>query len=409
MIVATHAVKLGGRRVGTILQRGDVARFVFEEGYWDDPERHVLGLWFEDNPRSSPQAALRLPPWFSNLLPEGPLRNWIAHDRGVSVDRELQLLLQIGHDLPGSVEVITAESQVDSEKIGSPSDASPILKNSASPWKFSLAGVGLKFSMLRHGDRLSIPATDELGDWIVKFPDAVYANVPTNEFAAMSLAREVGIDVPSIELLHRDSLPRVPDVMWPGSETLAYAIARFDRAPGGKRVHIEDLAQVRNIYPLDKYSGSFETVGGLIYRGEDSTSLREFVRRLTFNLLIGNGDAHLKNWSLIYHDGRRAQISPAYDIVSTAGYYDDTSPDDLGLKFGGSKLPNRLSRDAFTRLQRLLGVGPADVLDVVDETLERFRDLWEGESRERFPEVAREWIDRNSEHVARLLTTRPLH
>jgi len=404
VITATHSVDLKSKRVGTLLQRGDVARFVFSSGYWNDPQRDVLGLWFEDNPRQSPQAALRLPPWFSNLLPEGPLRNWIAHDRGVSVDRELQLLLQIGQDLPGAVVVATAEDQPEVEEIGLPiafRDATSA--DQESPWKFSLAGVGLKFSMLRRGDRLSIPAANQLGDWIVKFPDAVYRDVPTNEFATMSLAKKVGIDCPEIELIHRDELPPVPDVMWPGREEFAYAIARFDRTQDGGRVHIEDLAQVRGLYPQQKYWGSFETVGGLLYRGQDHKSLREFVKRLVFNLLVGNGDAHLKNWSLIYRDGRRPEISPAYDIVSTAGYYDPSSPDDLGLKLGGSKRPSRVSRSDFARLQLLLRVQNEDVLEVLDETLDRFHVAWADAERDRFPDPARYWIDQNAPEITRRL------
>lgn len=403
MIVAAHAVQLNGRRVGTILQRGDVARFVFEHDYWDDPERQVLGLWFEDNPRRSPRAALRLPAWFSNLLPEGPLRNWIAHDRGVSVDRELQLLLQIGQDLPGAVEVVSLEGEVEMEELGAPSDESEAPDSGHSPWKFSLAGVGLKFSMLRQGDRLSIPAANQLGDWIVKFPDAVYADVPTNEFATMSLAREVGIQCPEIQILHRDELPPVPDVMWPGQESVAYAIARFDRKPTGGRVHIEDLAQVRGLYPQQKYSGSFETVAGLLYRGTDHESLREFVRRLTFNLLVGNGDGHLKNWSLIFADGRHAAVSPAYDLVSTGGYYAGGAPDDLGLKFGGSRLPRRVTRSDFARLQQILHVSSADVLDIVDSTVDSFLEAWAGASKERFPAPIRAWIDDNIKPMTKQL------
>lgn len=406
MITAAHSVSLSSRQVGTLLQRGDVARFVFDNDYWPDPGRGVLGLWFENNPRLSPQAALRLPPWFSNLLPEGPLRNWIAHDRGVNVDRELQLLLQIGRDLPGAVEITTLDEHSDVVELGIPAEDPSASIGAHSPWKFSLAGVGLKFSMLRTGDRLSIPAANQLGDWIVKFPDAVYADVPKNEYASMNLARAVGIDCPAIELVHRDELPVVPDVMWPGGEDVAYAISRFDRSSDGRRVHIEDMAQVRGFYSQQKYHGSFETVAGLFYRGKDHSSLREFVRRLVFNLLIGNGDAHLKNWSLIYRDGRRAEISPAYDIVSTGGFYDPASPDDLGLKLGGSRLPHRVTREDFKRMQSLLHVQAEDVLDVLDETLDRFEVAWAESDRSLFPKVARAWIEHHAPETIRRLRPR---
>ena len=405
MIEAVHAVLLKGNRIGSILQRGDVARFVFEPGYWDDPNRYVLGLWFEDDPRRSPKAALRLPPWFSNLLPEGALREWIARDQGVSADRELQLLLRIGRDLPGAVEVVASDSVFDPELLQEPrSSATPEVGRNAR-WKFSLAGVGLKFSLLKQNERLTIPASDQLGDWIVKLPDARYPDVPTNEFATMALARAVGIDVPEVALVHRDELPVLPARAWPSSEELAFAIARFDRIQDGQRIHIEDLAQVRGFYDNEKYTGSFETVGALIYRNRDLDSLREFVRRLTFNVLIGNGDAHLKNWSLIYLDGRVPTLSPAYDLVSTAPYARPDEPDDFGLSFGGTKVMDRINRTTFRQFQDKLSLGATDVLDVVDETVARFQMAWP-DARPTFPTFVNRWIEgRRSAVIARLASS----
>lgn len=402
MIEAVHAVLLQGVRIGSIHQRGDVARFVFDPGYWDDPNRNVLGLWFEDDPRRSPQAALRLPSWFSNLLPEGTLREWIARDQGVSADRELQLLLRIGRDLPGAVEVVASDAVFDPDLLEKvPSSTTPE-SGRDTRWKFSLAGVGLKFSLLKQNERLTIPASGELGDWIVKLPDVRYADVPTNEFATMMLARAVGVDVPDVALVHRDELPVLPARAWPSSEEFAFAIARFDRAPGGRRIHIEDMAQVRGFYDTAKYTGSFETVGALIYRNRDTDSLREFVRRLTLNVLIGNGDAHLKNWSLIYHDGRIPTLSPAYDLVSTAPYATPDMPDDLGLSFGGTKAMDRITRSSFQQFQDKLDVGAADVLEVVDETVARFQSAW-ADTGHIFPSFVRLWIEgRRSAVIARL-------
>jgi len=406
LIRAAHPVLLSGKRVGTLYQSGDVARFIFDESYWGDPSRGVLGLWFEDNPRTSPQAALRLPEWFSNLLPEGPLRQWIARDQGVNAERELQLLLRIGGDLPGAVEVLPAEDVASSDvELALEATETARTHAPASLWKFSLAGVGLKFSMLQRGDRLTLPSVGEHGNWIVKFPDAVHRAVPHNEFATMSLARKVGINVPAIELVQRDSLPPVPDLMWPGTEQDAYAIERFDRAATG-RIHIEDFAQVRGFYADQKYAGSFETVLGLAYRGHDLASLEEAVRRVTFNLLVGNGDAHLKNWSFIYRDGKRATLSPAYDLVSTAGYYSGNTPEDFGLKFGGTRRMAAMSKSAFATLASALGTDRTQISSVVDETVERFIAAWrDGTTAETFPIEARTWIESNHEDTARRLTT----
>ena len=101
-----HAVLLGTVRVGTLVQRGDHTRFVLDESYLADPDRPVLGLIFEQNPSAKHAAALRLPIWLSNLLPEGRLREWIAADRKVSPRREMELLAHVGQDLPGAVRIV---------------------------------------------------------------------------------------------------------------------------------------------------------------------------------------------------------------------------------------------------------------------------------------------------------------
>ncbi|MER8045607.1 type II toxin-antitoxin system HipA family toxin [Streptomyces sp. NPDC094032] len=380
-----YAVILHGQRIGTLCQKGDYTRFVMNNLYLEDPQRPVLGLRFEENLRAPYASALRLPKWFSNLLPEGPLREWIADARGVSLDREMELLAQVGHDLPGAVQVLRAEGPEDGWEWQDPSahgKRPPERAGSDSPWRFSLAGVALKFSMLAHGDRLTVPAVGELGDWLVKFPDYRHTDVPRNEFAMMSLARSVGIDVPDVRLLHRDQLEGLPTRMWPNSEEWAYAVRRFDRAEDGSRsrIHIEDFAQVRDKYPQDKYLSTFETVAALAYRGQDMSSLREAARRIAFSVAIGNGDAHLKNWSLIYRDGRTPTLSPVYDLVSTVPYSPDDKPEDLGLKFGGSKRFNGVTFAAFTRLERALdqkfGAFGAHLAATAEDTIRAVRERW---------------------------------
>src|SRR5215211_2947068 len=189
-----HAVWLLDQRIGTLHQRGDYTRFAFTPKYLADPERPVLGLIFEQDLKARHAAALRLPRWFSNLLPEGRLREWIATNRGVSSQREMELLAQVGHDLPGAVRVLDTEDgddEVDWDLLSQSEPADPV--SSDMRWRFSLAGVALKFSMLAKGDRLTMPATGVGGDWIVKLPDHFYADVPWNEYAMMSLAESVGI------------------------------------------------------------------------------------------------------------------------------------------------------------------------------------------------------------------------
>ena len=369
------AVILSGHVVAHLYQRGDYTWLEWQDGYWDDPNRPVLGLYFEDHPRKQVASALRVPPWFSNLLPEGKLREWVARDARVSPAREMMLIRRLGADLPGAVAVIPVPSPADPRW-----DPTQIVEYLPPPnvadarFRFSLAGLAPKFSMIQDGDRLTLPGRDQYGDWIVKLPDAVYPNVPENEFAIMTLASKCGIDVPRVELIHRDSLSQLPDTVWPAGQELAYAVARYDRSSNG-RVHAEDLCQVRGFYPEDKYRGSFETVAALAYRGRDIESYREFLRRLFFSYAIGNGDMHLKNVSLLYRDGRVPSLSPAYDLVCTVPYVTD-SVDDLGLKLNGSRRFERVSPTSFINLSEKMGVSESVTLSVIHEVSQNLMDSW---------------------------------
>lgn len=373
-----YGVWLYEQRVGSITLSGGVIRFQLNDSYIHDATRSVLGLLFEDDLVAIHRSKVRLPPWFSNLLPEGRLREWIAQEKGVSESQELDLLVKVGHDLPGAVRVAEAENDQTEFDANRREVATDIESDSDSKniWRFSLAGVALKFSMLRKGERFTAPGIGEGGDWIVKLPDHRYQNVPLNEFSMMELARKVGINVPEVRLVHRDQLIDLPANLWPVSEDMAYAIRRFDRTASRGLVHIEDFAQVRGFYPYKKYTGTFETLAALIYRQYDSESLIEFARRLAFNYVIGNGDAHLKNWSLLYADPRRPVLSPAYDLVATAIYSPLGRPEDLGLKFAKSKSFKSVTLGNFERLERKVNATGVGLCDVAYETIQKTLSFW---------------------------------
>ena len=212
-------VWIGDRRAGAIQRVGDRTRFSLDLDYRDDPDRPVLGLLFEDRPERIHSASVRVAPWFSNLLPEGMLRDWIAAERDVNRQREMELLAQVGHDLPGAVRVLPqGEVPIESVWTDEPDTYAiePTDDFDRPGIRFSLAGVAMKFSMLLRQDRLTIPAHGDGGDWIVKTPDSRFRDVPLNEFAMMSLAHAVGIEVPEIMLVPRERVDqRLPASMWP--------------------------------------------------------------------------------------------------------------------------------------------------------------------------------------------------
>jgi serine/threonine-protein kinase HipA len=108
------------------------------------------------------------------------------------------------------------------------------------------------------------------------------------------------------------------------------------------------------------------------------TGLLEFIRRLVFTILIGNGDMHLKNWSFIYADGLTPELSPAYDFVSTIPYIPD---DQLALNLAGEKNMNAISLEHFRKLTRKSEVPEHLVLNSVRETVEKILEKWNENKR----------------------------
>ena len=192
--------------------------------------------------------------------------------------------------------------------------------------RFSLAGVQMKFSMKEKDGRYQMSQSGALGDWIIKTPSSKHKNVPLNEFTAMTLALLAGVDIPEIKLVELNKLDYLPQINLP-NEQYAFAIKRFDRE-NNTRIHMEDFAQVMVKYPHEKYnSANYEQIGKILYEytGDGLANAQQFARRLLINILLANGDAHLKNWSLIYKDKITPELALAYDIVTTNIYIEGES------------------------------------------------------------------------------------
>ncbi len=375
-------VRLHGEPIGTLTRLGDDrVAFAFGRDYIADPGRHTLSLAFKDNLggllTDHPPTRPRLLPYFSNLLPEGALRDYLARRAGVKSQREFFLLWALGDDLPGAATVHPATGlplpPPDSEP-GGPSGDRP---RDDRPFRFSLAGVQLKFSAVAGtAGGLTIPARGVGGSWIVKLPSPTFDRLPENEQAMMSLARHVGIDVPETRLLPVRDIANLPEEIARLGAT-AFAIRRFDRTDDGSAVHGEDFAQVFGVYPEDKYGrASYRNIAEVIWTETGEPGITEFIRRLVFNALIGNADLHLKNWSLVYRDGRTAAIAPAYDYVSTIAYLPD---DTMALKCVRTKEFSQFSMDELRRLADRASLPRTIVLNTARETVARFHDAWGNE------------------------------
>jgi len=367
-------VHLRDIHVGTLTLLADERiEFVISEEYRQRHPRPVLGQFFEDDRTRRHVSRMRLPHFFSNLLPEGPLRELIAEREQVSRQREFFLIARLGEDLPGAIIVRPSGmlSLVEPGPIEEPRPAST--HQEQEPLRFSLAGVQLKFSMLRKNRGMTLPSAGRGGDWIVKLPDNRYNHVPENEFSMMTWARAAGITVPEVTLVKVADVEGLPEGITL-RENLAYAIRRFDRPEPGRRIHMEDMAQVLGLYSDEKYKKyNYETVANIILKVAGLDALHEFLRRIVFITAIGNGDAHHKNWSLLYPDGTHAELSPAYDLVSTIQYM---TGDSLALNLAKSKRFEDVSLDSFERLARKLELSTDDVLPVVRSAVSATLDTW---------------------------------
>lgn len=240
----------------------------------------------------------------------------------------------------------------------------------------------------------SIRATATTADLIVKSGGGQYPDLAANEFLCMSAARYAGLEVPEFWLSHDRQL---------------FVIKRFDIAPDGARLGFEDMAvlmgKTADAYGRYKYEGSYENVARALqlYCGvEAPQSLRRLFESVALSMMVRNGDAHLKNFGVLYlhpHASGPVRLAPAYDIVTTTVYrYEDTrsgaqlTDRTLALKLGGDK--------AYPPLETLIAFGraachvnnPAEVIeriaDGMSQALDKHADLL---SRALRNELREEW------------------
>jgi serine/threonine-protein kinase HipA len=356
----------------------------FTEDFKADPNRPTFSLITHPKfPRADKLMAepwvrnQRLPPTLSNLLPEGALRELIAQGLKVHTDNEFHIFSYLGGDLPGALVAEPVEPEDVPDSVPGTHGKTRVvnLQSTSFENRFSLAGVQMKFSMKEIDGRYNLSKGGVPGDWIVKTPSTIHKDVPVNEYTAMTLAALAGIDIPEIKLVELSHLENLPPINLP-DETLAFAIKRFDR-DNDSRIHMEDFAQVLVKYPHEKYnSASYEQVGRIIYEyaGDGLADVQQFARRLLVNILLANGDAHLKNWSLLYSDQITPRLSPAYDIVTTSVYIENEKQ--YALNMAKTKDWYGVSYQQFQYWANRSEIPWRAIKPHLDDTMEKARTLW---------------------------------
>lgn len=152
-------------------------------------------------------------------------------------------------------------------------------------------------------------ATLKLDDYIVKAWGPDYPQLALNEFFCMRAAKKAGIEVPEFYLSDDDAL---------------FIMRRFDIDPSGQPLGFEDLCVLQAKSRENKYTGSYEQIAKSIKiftsPAYKMRSLQQFFKMMVLNNRLQNGDAHLKNFGLLYEDSNSIRLAPVYDVVSTTFY-----------------------------------------------------------------------------------------
>lgn len=341
-----------------------------------------------------------LPPFFANLLPEEKLREAMEKHHAASVrpGNDFDLLAALGSNLPGAVRAL-------------PSDGIPIpgdgrVAEGKKKARFSLAGVQMKLSVMKNtgkGGGITLAVDDEQGEYIAKFPSLTHIGLSENEFAILALAEALGMEVPARELVDKTEFAGIPEEFNTMATGKVLLVRRFDRGVGGARVHMEDFAQVFDRYPSEKYTGgAYQNVAAVLTGGVSFDSAIEFVRRLALTAITGNGDMHLKNWSLLYPgDGRTPMLSPVYDMLSTVPYI---PKDGLALSLAGEKSFKALTTERWRNFANRSRLPEGAVMNAVAETAAAVRDKWPTlPERDVVPAPVLERIDAHIDEMAAVL------
>jgi serine/threonine-protein kinase HipA len=371
-----------GRLVGALdstPDRGVV--FSYDGAYLADPQARPLSLSLPLREKPFSQAASL--PFFAGLLPDGDARRKVADYLHVSETSTLKLLDALGGDCAGTVSIMPEERLEDAEgeelaqggeasyrELSLPELGRLVLESERRPLlapldgvRLSLAGAQDKIPLRYAEGRWFLPLGEAPSSHILKPSSLVFDDLVFNEFFCMRFAGALGFPVPRVDLV---------DV---GRKALL--IQRYDREVDGEgriaRVHQEDFCQALGIMPDRKYEADggpgFAAIATTLRRASSNPlrDIQAFVRISLFNLLVGNCDAHGKNFSLLYR-GREVGLAPFYDLVSTAAYPELS--DRFSMRFGGEYRFEKLGRENLERFAADLGVRSRFVADAMADLIE---------------------------------------
>ena len=359
-----------GKKIGTLTEKNSRLSFKYNEDA-DTPLSVNLPLQkeaFNDKLTRS---------FFNNLLPEEGIREAVARYKQVSSNNPFALLKEIGGECAGAVELYPQGAKREDEPSGltpiSEEKIAELLKNQAQipllvgeEIRLSLAGAQQKIALAilpENSDNYYLPQGSYISTHIIKPQNPYFEDIIYNEYFCMSLAKLIG-------------LPTATSFIKNFAGEFGYVVKRFDRetdstmASGLKRIHQEDFCQALCM-PDKKYQKEGGPSIKQCYKfiaaadfNRKADALMIFLKTIVFNFIIGNSDAHGKNFSFL-HRGGKYELSPLYDLVSTQ-VYTVLSPN-LAMSVGGEYNPNLIHRSHFIAMAKDLEIKPTMVEKIIDE------------------------------------------
>lgn len=402
-------VRLRDRHVGRLveLERGGDYSFEYEASVaLTAPGAPLLSVSLPCRERPFEPTEAR--PFFEGLLPEGEIRERIARDLKVSTSNSFELLARLGRDCAGAVVLLPEGEQPDDEPIEwlAESDLAELIERlptnplgvaSRNRVRLSLAGLQRKAVLIRGADgTFGRPTATDPSTHIVKpqYDDSDYEDLVYNERFCMAVARAVGLDAARTEIVEIANRPCL----------LVERFDRHDEKGGVARVHQEDCCQALGVLPGLKYEAEggpgLGAIAGLLRSASarGGADVLAFLRAAILNYVLGNGDAHAKNFGLLHGDELR--LAPLYDVVSTAVYpgIDDSLAMAIGDKLDPDSLDGgdlfELAEDcglSYVELSREWSRFAAMTLDAAERVAARSRaESWHRPVVDRILAIARE-------------------
>ncbi|HWA90044.1 MAG TPA: type II toxin-antitoxin system HipA family toxin [Rhizomicrobium sp.] len=309
----------------TMNEHGDMG-FVYDKAWVDDPAARAISQSLPK--RAEPFKRREARPFFAGLLPEAEMREGAARALGVSEKNDFALLDRLGGDVAGAL-TLWPEGETPpahdgkraTEPLGDNAFVDLLDRLPERPLlagreglRLSLAGAQAKLPVVMVKGRVALPAPGQPTTHIVKPPIRSLPFTTENEAFAMRLAESCGLSVAQVQPRRIKNRPYL-------------LVSRYDRGMDAqgriRRVHQEDFCQALGIVPELKYAAeggptfkkSFALLRSVATR--PAVEVLKLLDAALFNLIVGNADAHGKNFGLLYRSGTTS-LAPLYDLMCTA-------------------------------------------------------------------------------------------